>query len=174
MITIKECQKEGYPARTIENVFNSNVTIAIAKDFFTAGERLTKNIANKFNKKFIQVPIDKVSFNMGAEVGAEINLTSAKYPVIINFAGNGIYTLSPKYTQHQLNVLLTKFLEGLSLICNIKQVRSGGQTGIDEAAVIAANSLGINTLVLAPKGWRFRDENSIEVYSKGAFCSRFQ
>lgn len=55
----------------------------------------------------------------------------------------------------------------------ITGIRSGGQTGIDEAGLKAAIKLGIPALCLAPKGWTFRDINGIDIKDEYLFKSRF-
>ena len=78
----------------------------------------------------------------------------------LNIAGNGIYTLvqaNSEATQADVNNLveeiLKKFIqEGIT----IAEIRSGGQTGIDEAGIIAAQRLGIKWSVNAPNNWAFR------------------
>jgi hypothetical protein len=55
----------------------------------------------------------------------------------------------------------------------ITSIRTGGQTGIDEAGAKAGLRLGIPTTVLAPKGWTFRDINSKDISNEKQFKDRF-
>ena len=88
-------------------------------------------------------------------------------------AGNGIYTMKGKYTQAQLDEYVYQLLSAVINSENLKNkiisIRSGGQTGIDEAGAKAGMRLGIPTTILAPKGWTFRPINgkdkSSESYS---------
>lgn len=53
-------------------------------------------------------------------------------------------------------------------------MRTGGQTGIDEAAIIAAQCLEINCSVLSPKGWRYRYRQGEELEGRNGFVARFK
>ena len=57
---------------------------------------------------------------------------------------------------------------------NIAEVRSGGQTGVDEAGVKAADALGIKWSILAPKDYWFRDVNNKNISGREAFMARFE
>lgn len=54
MIEFKECQVSGYKARTMLNA-SADVTIAIAADFNTAGERLTKNCVKHLGLLYLPI-----------------------------------------------------------------------------------------------------------------------
>ena len=73
----------------------------------------------------------------------------------------------------------------LLLLCNvfrkcgkegihILEVRSGGQSGVDKAAIGAAQRCGLKCSVLAPKGYKFCDENGTVLEGKDRFIRRFQ
>ena len=90
----------------------------------------------------------------------------------LNIAGNGIYTLKSK--QASYDKLLTEVLKALQdKGITISEVRSGGQTGIDEAGIKAAISLGLKASILAPKGYRFRGKDNKDVSNKELFVKRF-
>ena len=55
----------------------------------------------------------------------------------------------------------------------IAAIRSGGQTGADEAGILAAKELCIPAHVHAPKGWLMRGEDGKDVFSEYAFKERF-
>ena len=96
----------------------------------------------------------------------------------LNIAGNGIYTLKGRYTQSQIDNFTYELLKAVTdskdLIHPIELIRSGGQTGFDEAGIKAAIRLGIPAKILAPKGFKFRDENGADRFDKVAFCERFR
>ena len=96
----------------------------------------------------------------------------------LNIAGNGIYTMKGKYTQKQLDdfmyELLNKVLSSTKLNTKIESIRSGGQTGFDEAGAKAGIKLGLPTLVLAPKGWIFRNIESKDISDEQLFKDRFK
>jgi len=91
----------------------------------------------------------------------------------LNIAGNGLYTLQGM-TQDRVNDLVT-----MTLVClqnagaRISSLRSGGQTGVDEAAGIAGRTLGIPVRIHAPQGWKFRDVNGVDHSDEKLFKSRF-
>jgi hypothetical protein len=67
-----------------------------------------------------------------------------------------------------LNAIITS----PNLKTKITSIRSGGQTGFDEAGAKAGLKLGLPTTVLAPKDWEFRT-NEGNIKSEKAFKSRF-
>lgn len=170
MITIKECEKAGYPARTEVNIVNSDVTIAVAKDFGSTGEILTKKLCTKYKKLYIPVPlIATIDYN---DISNKLNALGKS--LNINIAGNGIYSLT--ITQDVLTNWMMVFLMNISLKLNHKilSIRSGGQTGVDEAGVIAADNMDIPAFVLAPKGYMYRDINHKDILNEKLFKNRFQ
>lgn len=80
--------------------------------------------------------------------------------ITLNVAGNGIYTMKGYYKQKEVDNFTYELLKVVTSSPNLKHkigfIRSGGQTGFDEAGAKAGEQLGIPTLVYAPKGWRFR------------------
>lgn len=178
MIKFSECGLEGYPARTRTNIISSDITIAFADDFSTAGEKLTKSLCKKYKRTYIQIPLGKFNSEQASTIiTLGIGFDNLfKQNKIINIAGNGIYSLD--YTQQELNVYLEDVLHYVKLSLescneNILLIRSGGQTGIDEAGVVAANRLGIPTLVFAPKGWMFRNKEGKDIRNEKLFKQRF-
>lgn len=171
----EEEQSTGYRERTIKNA-SADATIALAIDFKSRGEILTKNSVLNQNKKYI--PIDANSLEVTEirvnKIVEKLNSVNAKS---LNIAGNGIYTMKGKYTQQQIDdftyKLLKSVLESPNLKTKIESIRTGGQTGFDEAGAKAGMRLGIPTKVLAPKGWKFRNENGIDISDEGKFKERF-
>jgi hypothetical protein len=170
--TVRTSGANDYGVRTDENVRDADVTIALAK-VWTAGEKRTYRAAQEQGKPFIgvyygrhdedpssgEVPSDLlVSRNTSAIVNhlvAQLNAQN-KPEVVVNFAGNGIYSLRGR-TQEDANAWVRKVMEGVvnhpELRTKIVGVRSGGQTGIDIAAVRAARELGIPSLIHGAKGY---------------------
>ena len=165
----------GYKSRTIKNA-SADVTIAIASYFDTAGEKLTKRAAVSQGKRYLAVRLDDMDINplRISRIVENLNEVKAK---TLNIAGNGLYTLKRKYTQEQIDDFTFRFLKEIinndKLENKIELVRTGGQTGVDEAGAKASFKLGIPTLVLAPKGWLYRNEDGEDVYSETKFKSRF-
>ena len=65
--------------------------------------------------------------------------------------------------------LINKGIKG-----TIVEIRSGGQTGTDEAGIIAAFILDLPRIVLAPKGWLFRNKEGIDIRDEKLFKARFK
>ena len=96
-------------------------------------------------------------------------------------------------TQEDINILMKNVLKELMSVrrniefedasghyenpFHITEVRTNGQTGIAEGAVVAAQSLGVKTGILAPKEWRHIIDNETltgrEVHDKAMFINRF-
>lgn len=94
----------------------------------------------------------------------------------LNIAGNGIYTFNQDgITQERVNDLVYNVLHYLiEHGCNIQKVRSGGQTGADEAGLVAGERLGLETTSLCPKGWRFRNVKGEDIQDEQAYKARFK
>jgi len=186
-INFQEEQTTGYRNRTIKNA-SADATIAIAVDFNSAGEKLTKSSVLDQNKKYI--PINANSLDITEErvnnIVEELNSIPAKQGEIfeggikgisLNIAGNGIYTMKGKYTQQQIDIFTYELLKAVISSPKLKQkvssIRTGGQTGFDEAGAKAGEKLGIPTIILAPKGWTLRTIEGQDVSNENQFKSRF-
>ena len=175
-VAFTEDTHTGYVDRTKINA-SADATIAIAVDFTTGGETLTKKSVLEQDKEYIPVDVSKglvVTPTLVKRVIKQLNKAQAR---TLNIAGNGIANLG-KITQRQVDEfteeLLEKVLLSPDLETDIISIRSGGQTGFDEAGIKAAQSLGVRAIVLAPKGWMFRPANGRDVTGKRkAFIARF-
>jgi hypothetical protein len=175
-ITFEEHRESSYPGRTKVNA-SADATIALAVDFDSAGERLTKSTVLQQGKKYI--PIDANKLKVTPErvryIVAVLNSIKAKS---LNIAGNGIFTMKGIHTQKQIDdftyELLKAVVESPKLKTKIELIRTGGQTGFDESGAKAGSRLGIKTIVLSPKGYRHRDINSKEIYDEKTFKDRFK
>lgn len=162
----------SYPSRTRENANWSDITIALAQDFNTAGEKLTKSAAgNKYVSSILAAESNDASeivenlYNQIKTKGKTDNLK-------INIAGNGIYSM--KQNQSYYNDLMTQILMKLQdKGVTISEIRSGGQTGIDEAGIIAAQRLGIPNEVHSTANFMFRDKSGKDISDEQAFKNRF-
>lgn len=177
VITFEEEPTTGYKNRTIKNA-SADATIAIATDFFSAGEKLTKSSVLNQNKKYIPLDADSFALLLRPDnikkVVDDLNSVNAK---TLNIAGNGIYTMKNVYTQEQIDAFTYKLLKAVTehpeLKNKIESVRTGGQTGFDEAGAKAGMMLGIPTKILAPKGWKYRDKMGIDISNEQGFKARF-
>ena len=177
-ITFEEEQSSGYRERTMKNA-SADATIAIAIDFSTAGEILTKKSVLNQKNKYIPIQLTTLSItdDLIDSIVTELNTINKIFGIELNIAGNGIYTFKNKITQQQLDDyvynILHKVINSPRLNTKINSTRSGGQTGIDEAGAKASIKLGLPTTVLAPLGWKFRDINSRDITDEKKFKERF-
>lgn len=175
----------GYAQRTRENAAAADFTVAIAADFTTAGERATERAAGE---RYVAIPLDNdtlANIPEAARRDARLltnylleNLPDARERdgITLNFAGNGIYTLNALgISQESVDQYITALLAEMKAIgeVSIGGVRSGGQTGVDEAAAKAALANGIDAVVHAPKGYEFRGASGRDLYDEAAFKARF-
>ena len=149
-----EHTSSSYGPRTYANAASADVTIALAIDYSTAGERLTKKAAGD---KYLALSLE----NDWVDNARMLYLHMKKYNCkSINVAGNGIYTLmSHSYTQEYINQIVYNILDIVNYHWGIDSVRSGGQTGVDIAGGVAGVALGLDTIMLFPKGFTQRHEN---------------
>jgi hypothetical protein len=147
----------GYALRTKHNVDSAGLTVAIAVDFTTAGERLTARLAQG---RYLAIPIHLPHDNAGLRVAKamrDINATT------LNVAGNGIYTLARSgWTQARINQHVHDLIAITHALRPITKIMTGGQTGVDIAGAIAAHKLGIPTVVTMPAGFKQRGPDGLD------------
>ena len=161
MINIREHSSSSYGPRTWHNAAQG-VTLAIAVDFTTAGEKLTTKAAHKNGI----VHLDASSFATDW-LQASRNLYKMlkdKDLHVVNVAGNGIYTYAKHgFTQEGVNRMVQMVLDQVHQHWKLEHVVSGGQTGADIAGLIAAAHLDIECTGMWPKGYKMRFENGVDV-----------
>lgn len=163
MIEFKEFPVKGYAARTVHNC-KVDLVIAIAKDFTTAGEILTRNSSATY------LPIDYNNKEFSLERVSKIrNYIHQLNPSTIHIAGNGIYTI--KEPQNEIDEWVYTLL--WQTLNKPVQIKNGGQTGIDEAAAKACHRMGLNVVINAPNGWAFRGISGKDIYNEKLFKDRF-
>ena len=171
-LTIIEDTHQNYQYRTRLNAGNSDVTIAFAADFKSAGELLTKKCVIEHSKTYFPITISTGFDNNLSDIGVAFNCDKLatiingvirKPAIVINIAGNGISTLqniSKSFTQEYIDnyvyIILNQLVNHSDLFMPIAQIRSGGQSGVDEAGIKAGLKLGIPTLAVLPKNYRYR------------------
>lgn len=174
-IRFVECSLPGYKARTVGNA-SAQMTIAIAVDFTTLGERATKKAVDDHEMKYIPVNYNQLN-NLGV-IDRVAQFISVIQPKDINIAGNGIYSLPDP--QNVVDEKVFDFLSSVFILAKYAPnlIRSGGQSGIDEAGLKAAsllkNVFNISALCYAPKGWVFRDKDGYDIMSETRFKERFK
>lgn len=177
-LKITVAKHTGYVTRTKDNAASADVTVAIATDFTTRGEELTKNSAAQYKKGYFPIEFAKMADPSTADAFVKyLNAIDAKS---INIAGNGMYTLAtiPNMTQDRVDngvyILLQNVLSHPELKNKNISVRSGGQTGIDEAGIKAGMRLGLDTTMHVPADWVMRDANKQTIKGEEAFKARFE
>ena len=177
----------GYQKRTWENAQADDVdfTLAFATDFNTYGEKATARAAGE-SLISIDLPVkSNGGLNMSPKAiqnAAEVIIQSLpdefinNLPCGINVAGNGIYTLAKDgICQEDLDQFICAV--GVELTARgvqLSSVRSGGQTGVDEAGAAMGKALGIPTTVHVPSNWAFRGKDGKDVINnQEAFKQRF-
>lgn len=159
-VTISEHKSSSYGPRTYLNASEGDVTIAIASDYSTAGEKLTHKASGE---KYLKLDIEVGYLNNARLLWKRLNSLGKELPTI-NVAGNGIYTLSRKgITQFDVNEYLFNILSTVHTYIPIGKIVSGGQTGIDLAGGVAGAALGIDVVMTLPKGFVQRHEDMKDV-----------
>lgn len=157
MLTLKQHPFPGYRARTLVNAESADLTVAFASDFSSAGERLTHKAAGV---RYIAIPLTTPAEEAGMKLAASLRKHGGS---TLNVAGNGIYTLSLHgWTQESVNHWIYLALRATCQSVQIQQVRSGGQTGVDIAGLVAACELSIPALGYFPKGFLQRGPDQID------------
>ena len=160
---------KNYADRTKANAEWSDITMALAEDFNTAGEKLTKTVAgNKYVSANISNDVSTIVNNIYNQLVSKGKTKDIK----LNIAGNGIYSL--KDTQSQYDFKLIDIIKGLQAKgVTISEIRSGGQTGIDEAGAKAGQFLNIKTTITSTSDFKFRNKQGVDISSEQAFKARF-
>lgn len=157
-IELKAHADSGYAARTGENARGAGLTVAFAEDFTTAGERLTRKMAGA---RFVAIPLRQ---HKDKAAQALLRAMHEHGATSLNVAGNGIYTLTEYgWTQAGVNQKVHAVLEQVHQVLPLTFIRSGGQTGVDTAGLVAGLVLNVPVLGLYPQGFRRRLANGTDV-----------
>lgn len=151
VLLLREHPSSAYAPRTGENARLADFTVALAADFETAGERLTAKLAapRYACAGVFSHPQDAAQRLLCAMQGTDVR--------ILNVAGNGLYTLHRLgLGQAAVNAWVFRVLRLVHAQRPLCGVRSGGQTGVDCAALAASLALGLPCEGLLPLGWRQR------------------
>lgn len=154
------------------NINATDATLNIGKDFTTGTTAATKKQAGKKNvavelaSKFAnasQAAIDKTVLALNKLNATEVHIT-----------GDNIADLKT-VSQDKINGYVLNLLERLNKALDkpITKVVTSGQSGVAEAATIAAEKLGLSIEVNVPKQWMFRKKDGKDSKTKKAFLSRF-
>lgn len=159
-LTINEHKSSSYVPRTYHNA-SMGVTLAVAVDFNTGGEKLTHKAAGD---KIVQIDYFNTLDKM-YPARALYSILKKHNSHIVNVAGNGIYTLSEHgVDQHTSNIYVYSILSLVHRHWPIEKIVSGGQTGMDTAGLVAAMCLDIDCEGMWPRGYKMRFEDGQDVY----------
>ena len=179
MIRFIQDDSSKYQDRTRKNVQQSYATVCFAVDYSTAGEKLTAKCCKELGKPILQIVINPNTKNIKRgqnKAITDFNAELLKYKGIeLNIAGNGIYTLHRyNITQEQIDNIVLRYIQYIKKAgVFLSTIRSGGQTGADEAGLKAADKCGITAYCLAPQGWKMRTAMGKDVTDERDFKRRF-
>lgn len=180
-----------YASRTEKNAKWSDITLAFAVNPESQGELETRNAAGS---KYLGVKLPEPQDGDGIKIDDPAFMEETAHAVVswikarddfqsinrkgilINVAGNRLSILERSGIDQKMidnlleHVLRTLMTEGI----NIEEIRSGGQSGVDEAAIHAAQRLGKTCSILCPGNYRFSDSKGVEHSGYQAFAARFQ
>ncbi len=160
-LTIKEHKSASYAPRTYHNAASADVTIALAVDHTTAGEKCTQKAVAAAKSWILKLDPNNKSINSARAMCHFLKHRDAR---TINVAGNGIYTWAKEgWTQERINAYLVCALKLVHTHHPIDKIVSGGQTGTDIAGAVAAVKLGIDCVLTYPKGFKMRFEDGKDV-----------
>lgn len=145
---LSEHKSPKYPPRTIHNAKSADLTVAIALDFTTFGEKLTHDAAGE---KFVAIELGKDIREAAKDLYIQCRDRGVK---VLNVAGNGEYTTNEHgWNQDRINLYVYQVMALVHKHHPLEMVISGGQTGADFAGGVAAEVLGIPGVMTFPKGF---------------------
>lgn len=155
-LLVNESTSSNYKDRTKLNVESSDVTIGLAADYTTLGEKLTQREAGS---NYVKHEGNDTSF-----VDSIVSKLEESKGSTINVTGNGIYTWKEHgKDQDTLNRQMFDVLKQVKeRYPNFTGIVTGGQTGSDIAGAVAAKALGLDVTVNMPKGFKQRDIDGVD------------
>lgn len=154
VITVQADPSRHYKPRTLINAKQSDLTLALAKDYNTAGERLTYAASMHRHARITLGDDPLASARMLYRYLRQHRVST------LNIAGNGLATLSRyRWDQAMVNAWTFEVLAHVLPHWPLTLIRSGGQTGADIAGLVAGYALGVDVLAYMPAGYRQRDAN---------------
>lgn len=160
MLVIQEHSSDKYAPRTYFNAKQADLTLAVAANFYTGGERCTAKAAGD-NILKVKIPCPGGLIEQSRRLYKACTYRDVK---VLNIAGNGIYTFSKQgIGQKDINKIMYDLLSIVHLHYPIQKIVTGGQTGSDLAGAVVAHNLGIPCTVTLPKGFLMRFEDGVDV-----------
>ena len=160
LIDINQHNSEKYTPRTYYNAKSADLTVALAVDLNTAGERCTHKAAGV---KYIGIKLtdETDDIQVARQLYKKLKELNVKK---LNIAGNGIYTLSKNgCNQDFINFFVYKVISKVHEHWPLEKIYTGGQTGVDMAGAVAGYLLEIPTEVTLPFGYVQRFEDKLDV-----------
>ena len=154
MVQLIEHKSEHYAPRTWHNAITADLTIALATNFETRGEKLTKLAAKN---KYLAVDLNRLS---GKDIVDKIINACVKHKVqTLNVAGNSIQTFYDlhDFLQADVNSMVFRILQPVFNEVIGMKVVSGGQSGTEWAAGVTCHALSIPCVMTFPKGFKQRN-----------------
>ncbi len=154
------------------NIDSTDATINIGRDF---NKSIPAAIRKQAGKKNVPVElsskvakISKPALDKAVLALNKLNVTE------VHIAGDTIADLKD-LTQDKINEYVYDLLERLNkaLDTPITKVVTSGQSGIAQAATIAAEKLGLSIDINVPKQWLFKKKDGSDSKTKKAFLARF-
>lgn len=161
-LIIKDMPSSNYRDRTIYNCHTAGVTLAIAVDFSTAGEILTKRLAGT---RYYAVPYEDLKSKSIQDDFVAFLEKQRMFTRSLHVAGNGIGRFVKIYGsgfQPTLDRNVYVFLKHVHERFPLNKIYSGGQSGVDEAGVKAGLRLGLHVEATLPRGYRMRGEDNLD------------
>jgi hypothetical protein len=157
ILDIRQHAEPTYAPRTHVNAACAELTVAFAVDYSSHGERLTKKMAGD---RYVAIPLEGEPIDAARILYKNLRGRGAR---TLNIAGNGIYTLKPTWTQSAVNRWVFEVISLVHQHWPLDSVRSGGQTGVDLAGLVAAHAAGVPRIyALLPNGFIQRGMDKVD------------
>jgi len=160
MIELLQHKSASYSPRTWHNA-SQGITLALAVDFTTAGEKLTTKAAGE--GRIVHCDAKNFATSWLPSARKLYKLLVDNDCRVVNVAGNGIYTFAKYgFTQVTVNDMIRQILHQVDTHWPLEHVVSGGQTGADLAGLIASAKIGIPCTGTWPNGYKMRFEDGVD------------
>ena len=186
-------KSSAYNVRTMDVISASDITISLAYNQNTPGEKLTRSFTTELNQspqeraKIIPLQwkpqiskreVDVVALIIDSKLG-KVKTKDQPRSFVLNIAGNGIANFPHNTNQGIVDYTVYEFIKNLNerlnkrYNINITKIVTGGQTGVDEAGTKAGMRVGIPTQVIAPSNWGFTNHSG-RINNEEGFKKRFE
>lgn len=160
-LIINEHKSSSYAPRTYHNASVADVTVIFAIDHTTGGEKCTHKAVNAAKSWMLMLDPNRKAIENARAIYHFLKHHNAR---TVNIAGNGMATWHKHgWTQEEINWHLLFALKLVHTHWPIEKIVSGGQTGTDIAAAVAAVKLGIDCELTYPKGYKMRWADGVDV-----------